>query len=206
MSRPASSGIDVTEPRETSRERVLRVATELFATHGYHATGMKDLEKASGLGRSSLYFQFPSKEALLFAIITPYLRELIAFGNELLDTEMPAERRLRELSRGVMQCITENLAATTICFREIHAVTGEHRGELLALHREYEQIWARVLQAGVEEGVFRRADGLAVKALLGMHHYSYLWLRADGSRTPGEIADSFCDLLRDGMLCNPPPR
>lgn len=196
----------MSEPRETSRERVLRAATELFATQGYHATGMKDLEKASGLGRSSLYYQFPSKEALLFAIITPYLRELIAFGNRLLDTEMPARERLRELSRGVMRCITENLAATTICFREIHAVTGEHKKDLLALHREYEQIWSRVLQAGIEEGAFRRADGLAVKALLGMHHYSYLWLRADGPGTPEEIADSFCDLLRDGLLSTPPPR
>ena len=196
----------MSEQRESSRERVLRVATQLFATQGYHATGMKDLENASGLGRSSLYYQFPSKEALLFAIITPYLRELIAYGNELLDTEMPAKHRLCELSRGVMQCITDNLAATTLCFREIHAVTGEHRKELLDLHREYEQIWSRVLQAGVKEGAFRRADGLAVKALLGMHHYSYLWLRADGPGTPGEIADSFCDLLRDGLLCNPPPR
>lgn len=190
----------MSEPRETSRERVLRVATQLFATQGYHATGMKDLENASGLGRSSLYYQFPSKEALLFAIITPYLRELITFGNGLLDTEMPAKHRLCELSQGVMQCITDNLAAMTICFREIHAVTGEHRKELLDLHREYEKIWLRVLEAGVKEGAFRRADGLAVKALLGMHHYSYLWLRADGPGTPKEIADSFCDLLGDGLL------
>lgn len=191
------------EANESTRERILRVATELFATHGYHATGIKELEKATGLGRSSLYYQFPGKEALLFEIVTRYLRDLIAFGAQLLETEMPAEQRLRLLSRGVMKCIVGNLAAMTVCFREVHSMTGPQRDELLNLHRQYEQTWLDVLQAGVTEGVFRNASHLTVKSLLGMHHYSYLWLRPDGPMTPEEIADAFCDLALDGILTHP---
>lgn len=183
-----------------ARERLLRVAADLFAANGYHATGMKDLEQATGLGRSSLYYQFSSKEDLLFEIITRYLRELIDDGTDLLSRDMPAERRLREFSRGVMKTIARDLPELTVCFREVHSVGNDRRDELLDLHRRYEQIWAQMLQAGVDDGVFKAADMLTVKALLGMHHYSYLWLRPDGPRSPEEVADAYIDFTLTGLL------
>jgi TetR/AcrR family transcriptional regulator, cholesterol catabolism regulator len=38
-----------------------------------------------------------------------------------------------------------------------------------------------------------------VKGLLGMHNYSYLWMREDGRLTPEEVADRFCDILLGGL-------
>lgn len=187
----------------SSRDRLLRVAAELFATKGFHATGMSDLEKASGLGRGSLYYHISSKEELLFEVTSRYLLELIDFGKTLLATKMPAEHRLRQLSRGVMRASVEHLAELTVCFRELHSVAGERRAELLDLHRSYEKIWTDVLKAGVEEGIFRTADPLVVKALLGQHHYSYLWLRPGGSRSPEDVADFFCDLILLGLKVEP---
>jgi len=183
-----------------TRERLLRVAAELFAANGYHATGMKELEKATGLGRSSLYYQFSSKEEMLFEIVTRYLRELIDYGNELMRREMDAQERLRQLSRGVMRTIARDLPELTVCFREVHAIGESRRGELMDLHRSYEQVWTDVLQLGVQDGVFRTSDAMAVKALLGMHHYSYLWFRPDGPRSPEDVADAFVDLFLNGLL------
>lgn len=183
-----------------TRERLLRVAAELFAANGYHATGMKELEKATGLGRSSLYYQFSSKEEMLFEIVTRYLRELIDYGNDLMSRDMDAEERLRQLSRGVMRTIARDLPELTVCFREVHAIGESRRGELMDLHRRYEQVWTDVLEVGVRDGVFRTSNAVAVKALLGMHHYSYLWFRPDGPRSPEEVADAFVDLFLNGLI------
>lgn len=38
-----------------------------------------------------------------------------------------------------------------------------------------------------------------VKGLLGMFNYSYLWVTANGSRTPEQIADDFLDTVITGM-------
>lgn len=201
----ADRGVTQAARREggSNRDRLLQIAAELFATKGFHATGMSDLEKASGLGRGSLYYLISSKEELLFEVTSRYLMKLIDFGKTLLVTEMPAEQRLRNLSRGVMRTIAEHLAELTVCFREVHSVAGERRVELLDLHRNYEKIWMDVIKAGVEEGVFRSADPLVVKALLGQHHYSYLWLRPGGSRSPEDVADFFCDLALLGLKVEP---
>lgn len=185
---------------DSSRERVFKIAAELFASRGFHATGISDLERATGLGRGALYYHINSKEELLFEVTSRYLHHLIKVGAQLLETPMPAEQRLRELSRAVMQNVVDHLPELTVCFREIHSVVGERRVELLDLHKQYEQIWAETLRIGVAEKVFRTADPLVVKALLGMHHYSYLWIRPGGPRTPEDIADFFCDLVFPGLL------
>lgn len=182
-----------------NRAHLLAVAARLFAQRGYHATGMADLERATGLGRSSLYHYFRNKEELLFEITTRYLRVLVVEGDALLDAPMAPETRLRRFSQLVMRSVADDRDELTVCFREMHAVTGDNRRTLLALHHDYEGVWARMLSAGAAAGVFRDADTLTVKAVLGMHHYGYLWLRPDGARTPEAIADDFCDMLLDGL-------
>lgn len=175
-------------------ERILRVAAQLFATQGFHATSLADLEKATGLGRGALYYHIISKEALLFEITSRYLRILIAEGTPLLEQPLEPEARLRAFSLRVMRTLVEHLAEMTVCFREVHAVVGERKAELQALHREYERIWARILEQGVEQGVFSDAGFLAVKSLLALHHYSYLWIQPDKGLTAEETADYFCNL------------
>ena len=182
-----------------NRTRLLRAAADLFARKGFHATGMSDLEKATGLGRSSLYHYFSNKEEMLFEITTRYVRELIAIGEALLAEDQASEQRLRSFSRAVMRSVAEDLSELTVCFREMHSVTGENRQASLDLHRAYERVWARMLRAGSDHGDFQDTDAITVKAVIGMHHYSYLWLRPDGNRSPEAIADSFCDLILSGL-------
>ncbi|GAB3684080.1 TetR/AcrR family transcriptional regulator [Salinisphaera aquimarina] len=185
--------------RKDNRARLLHAAADLFASQGYHATGMKDLEQATGMGRSSLYHYFSNKEELLFEITTRYLRELVGIGHTLLDEDIEPAKRLRLFSRAVMRSVAEDLAELTVCFREMHSVTGDNQQALMDLHRSYESVWARVLQAGSAAGVFTQTDAITVKSVIGMHHYSYLWLRPEGKRSPESIADSFCDLILDGL-------
>lgn len=185
--------------RKDNRARLLHAAADLFAQQGYHATGMKDLEQATGMGRSSLYHYFVNKEELLFEITTRYLRELIGIGHTLLDEELEPAERLRLFSRAVMRSVADDLAELTVCFREMHSVTGSNQQALLDMHRSYESVWARVLQAGSATNVFTETNAITVKSVIGMHHYSYLWLRPEGERSPESIADSFCDLILDGL-------
>lgn len=190
------------ERQSSSREALYRGAAELFAANGYHGTGMADLERATGLSRGSIYHYVRGKDDLLFSITTEYLHRLIESGNELLAREVPAEERLRLFSRRVLQEIVEHLPEMTVCFRDLHAVPEPRREEVLDMHRQYEQIWADMLQRGVDDGTLKSAVPvpLIVKALLGLHHYAYIWLRPDGRMSSDEIADNFTDIVLTGLL------
>jgi AcrR family transcriptional regulator len=181
------------------RDTLYRTAATLFAENGFHGTGMSDLEHATGMGRGSIYHYVNSKDDLLYEITTRYLIELIDAGEHLLEEKLPAEERLRLFSRQVMRVIVDHLPEMTVCFRDLHAVPADRRGGVLDLHRRYEAVWAAILQRGVDDGDFRTADRLAVKALLGLHHYAYLWLHPGGSMSPEDVADFFTDMVLNGV-------
>src|SRR5262245_16544747 len=52
-----------------TREAVLAAAARLFTTRGWAATGMRDIAREAGTATETLYSHFPSKTALLQAVI-----------------------------------------------------------------------------------------------------------------------------------------
>jgi AcrR family transcriptional regulator len=52
-----------------SRERILEVATELFAQQGYAGTGVDQLAARSGIAKTAIYYHFGNKAGLLAATL-----------------------------------------------------------------------------------------------------------------------------------------
>lgn len=59
------------------RADVIESARDLFWSHGYEATAIPDLERATGLKRSSLYHAFGSKKGLFDEAVENYLTEKV---------------------------------------------------------------------------------------------------------------------------------
>jgi AcrR family transcriptional regulator len=63
-------GRPVRMPGEKStKERIFEAAVDLFASRGYDGTSMRQIAGAVGLTESALYRHYPSKEAILDAIL-----------------------------------------------------------------------------------------------------------------------------------------
>jgi AcrR family transcriptional regulator len=52
-----------------TKAALIRAATELFVTGGWAATGMRDVARAAGVAVETLYSHYPSKRALLDAVV-----------------------------------------------------------------------------------------------------------------------------------------
>jgi AcrR family transcriptional regulator len=66
-----------TEMRETRRLQIMEAALELFATDGYGHCTISRLAAHAGISKGLMYNYFPSKEALLAAIIEHGLNEIM---------------------------------------------------------------------------------------------------------------------------------
>src|SRR4051794_1772857 len=66
MGRPSSDNA-----RDTRRE-ILDTALDLFAERGYHGTSVREIATAVGVRESALYHHFPSKEAVLTAVLADH--------------------------------------------------------------------------------------------------------------------------------------
>jgi AcrR family transcriptional regulator len=74
----AREGVD--NRRTDTRERALAVALELFATHGYTVTSLREIAEQLGVTKAALYFHFRTKEEILTAILRGYLDGIAALA------------------------------------------------------------------------------------------------------------------------------
>ena len=63
-------------PKAYDRDAVVRAARDLFWARGYEASSLADLERATGLNRSSIYQEFGSKHGLFTSAIDNYLTQI----------------------------------------------------------------------------------------------------------------------------------
>lgn len=178
-----------------TRQRILTEATKLFAEKGYHATGVAELSGAVGLGAGALYNHIGSKEELLFTICQRHVNEVLALGEELLATELPAREKLRRLARKHMQEVAERTLELRVTLREIDSLTGRRRRDMQALRDRTEEIWELIAEEGRRSGELKDLDPLFVKAALGALNYAVLWYRPKGALSPDEIADRTIALM-----------
>ncbi|HEY3471706.1 MAG TPA: TetR/AcrR family transcriptional regulator [Amycolatopsis sp.] len=186
---------------ESTQERILRVAAEMFARKGYHATGVAELGAAAGLQRGALYYHIKSKEDLLFDLSKRHVEEALARGREVLAKDLPPAAKLRALAREHLRTIAARCAEVTVVIREMHSLTGIRAKRLKELRDEYENLFAAVLREGAAQGVFASADRVVVLGVLGMFNWTHVWLDAErGPLSPDDIADRLTDLIIHGQL------
>ncbi len=78
---------------ETTRQRVLARATELFLDQGVVATPLREIAEGLEYTKAALYYHFPSKDDLLAALITPLHDEVGAVLTRIEDDPTPAMPR-----------------------------------------------------------------------------------------------------------------
>ena len=67
-------------PREFDPEETLSKIMKLFWEHGYEATGLSDIIKATGLGKASLYSAFGNKQSMYLKALAHYDQLMVDAG------------------------------------------------------------------------------------------------------------------------------
>ena len=127
-------------PRHTdTRQRALDVALELFTEQGYEKTSLREIADRLGIKKASLYYHFPSKEALLAGIMENLLApvdELVAWSQtqpRTAETRQEVVRRIAAAVRGPWSRWFQFAQANEPTLRD-HQKEGEQmRGRLLGL-------------------------------------------------------------------------
>lgn len=66
----------VVRARGTARHRVVEVAMELFAERGVQDTSLQMIADRIGVGKAAVYYQFPSKDEIVLAVLRPAFEAL----------------------------------------------------------------------------------------------------------------------------------
>ncbi len=186
------------------RQAIIDTSAQVFAQQGYHATGIMELCAANDLGKGALYHYIGSKEELLAAIHNRVMDEVMAGAERVAEAGGSPSQQLAMLGDEILDVIHRYPDHVWVFLHEFPALTGERAEEFRIRRREYERQVEGVLRAGVEAGEFRDLDPrLTALAWLGMHNYTYLWLKPGGSLSARDVAKPFAEIFMGGIARTP---
>jgi len=194
----------MTKRRVSSTEvddRLLVSAARLFRQKGFEATTVREIAKAAGMLPGSLHYRYPTKAALLLALMRKGVEaDLACVRSAIAESRDPVER-LHLALRARLRFLLSRDAALVVLY-DWRSLKGRAREEMIRLRNRYEAFWAGMLHEAAGAGRLRRdIDLRMVRFLLfGATNWVTMWYSPEGPRTPEEIADAFWGLIGFGVL------
>jgi AcrR family transcriptional regulator len=196
--RGMSNGSKREQQAEQRRNQLIDTALALFAAQGIEATRVSDIAQMAGVAQGLLYHYFPSKDALLAAIIERHgplqmLHELLA-----IPPDQPAREVLLNLAMRVYALAQERRLLLQLIVREV-LWRPETRSIAMAVREQALTMLARYLQSRVAAGELRPHDSIVVGQTLAsaIILVAFAQLPADPF-IPGAI-----DVILQGIAAHP---
>jgi AcrR family transcriptional regulator len=200
---PADTRTETPEARRTvTSEAVLDAALTLFAERGYHGTAVSQIAGRLGIRTPSLYNHMRSKQELLRTLVEQTLDEVLAdFHAAVTGTDDPVVQ-LREATRVYARRHATHRREALLVNRDTASLAEPALSAMRERRREHERAVRSIITRGIASGTFAVGNaGLASFAILEMSVSIARWFRADGPRTPEQVADEYAGFALRIVRC-----
>jgi AcrR family transcriptional regulator len=182
-------------------ERLLTVATRLFAEKGFEGTSVQEIVAAAGVTKGAMYHYFTAKDDLLYEIYHRLLMMQTGRLERIADGQGSAEDRLRAAAVDVIETSFLHLDELTVFFRSMHLLPENKRKAVRAERRGYHERFRVLVEEGQREGLFRSdvpAD-IVVHFFFGTVHQLSTWYHTGGPLGAHAVSRYYVGLLLDGL-------
>jgi len=187
--------------RPPVKERLLHVATRLFARHGFEGTSVQDIVDAAGVTKGAMYHYYGSKDDLLYEVYHQVLTMQTSHLEEIAAGPGTPEERLRAAAMDVVQTSADNLDDMIVFFRSLHMLPEDKQAQVRAERRLYQEKFKALVDEGVAAGTFRSdiSSDIVVHYFLSVVNQLGSWFKPDGSLSPAQVGELFTELLIGGL-------
>jgi TetR/AcrR family transcriptional regulator, cholesterol catabolism regulator len=192
-------GVPLTE-EELNRRRheIFSASAELFLDKGFRETSMREIAEAAQMGKSSIYDYFKTKDDILLWAVEDELIDLTAASQEIIQLPLPSDERLRLVMKKHLEFLLARKDFYLKLSFEVQRLSIESQKRIQLRRHAYQDLVFSLIEAGVQEGIFRPIDGLMVtRALITLISPTVFTSRPSG--TPQEMLDSAFDIILRGI-------
>jgi AcrR family transcriptional regulator len=182
------------------RETIVAAAAELIAKNGFHGASTTDISAACNMPQSLLYYYFPAKEDILFAIMWGHVSSLVDLAKSIATRDWLADEALRWFARCLMEAYTCAQARHKILLNEIDHLPPEKRGVIVQAQREVMDVadkYVARLSHSLRDKPKQRVP--YVMMFFGMLNSTHAWFDRAGTLTEKKVADIAADMFLKGL-------
>ncbi|WP_312470229.1 TetR/AcrR family transcriptional regulator [Neobacillus sp.] len=129
MSKHDSKVQKATDQTDSTKERLLIVAEELFAKKGLSGTSVREIGSAVGVANSTILYYFPSKEALYKEVLKRIAKSIQTITEDLTEDIGNDEKQVEILVERLIDWTHSNPEYNQIIVREIMENSERMSGE-----------------------------------------------------------------------------
>ncbi len=206
--------IDNTQESMTRRERekavhrqeILDAATRVFGRKGFHTATLDEIAEEAEFSKGALYLYFPSKEDLLFSIMSETFDTWLTKFNEIMKGNLTYKEKLTAFLKASADSAFEYPELCSLIGQQhaalFKAISEEKQNELTELH---DRIWVHfsgITKQAIADGELR---DVSTEAIVGMIHGSidsmivYRWNCTTRESLYSAI-DCFMDIILNGIV------
>ncbi len=170
---------------EATRAQILDAAEEEFARYGLAGARIDAIAAQTGVTKAMIYYYFGSKEGVYEAVLERILTVWKGMLQEIGLDQLSPEAALRKGIHYQVKDMVERPQRVMILFHE----SVQNQGHYYRKHN-FHLLWSSImgiLEAGVQEGVFRQMDPfLAANHIMGTFEMYFLFIGCTQHIRPDE--------------------
>lgn len=192
-------GIPLTkEEQEKRRHEIFHQVVNVFLKKGFQETPMREIAEAAGLGKSTLYDYFKTKDEILVYFFEDQLNDLTAEAQKIASQNSSAGIRLRKIMEAYIESLQANKNLFMKLTMEMQRLKLESQKQIQEKRHAYQDMIRTLIDEGIREGVFRKVNPLlAARLLLSAMAPVIYTSRVTG--TPQEMLKETLDIFFKGI-------
>ncbi|RVT93551.1 TetR/AcrR family transcriptional regulator [Sphingomonas crocodyli] len=177
------------------REAMLDQAAALFARAGFQGASMIELAGACKVSKSLLYHYFPSKEDLLYEVMTSHLDQLVEDVDAVTSSNVSNGEKVSQLAHAFMRHYIGAVDRQKVLLNELINLPEPRRGAIIRKQRLIIDT-VQDLLSGLPTAPKDKARLRALTMLFfGMINWTHTWFDPMGAVSPDDLADMVAALI-----------
>lgn len=186
---------------EEKSRSILDHAAHVFAEQGMDKASMSQIAQQAQVSKALLYHYYPSKDALIFAIIMTHLEELHDAIEAADDPALDPPQRLRRLVGAVLDNYRGADDRHKVQLNGTATLDDAQKARIMAVERGIVKRFSIVLDQ-INPGLNTRDRPLLMPvtmSLFGMMNWVYMWFKDGGRISREDYADVATTLILEGI-------
>ncbi len=192
-------GIPLTkEEQEKRRHEIFHQVVPIVSKKGFYETPMREIADAAGLGKSTLYDYFKTKDEILIYFFEDQLRDMTQEAQRIALQNLSADKRLRQITEKYLESLQANKSLFLRLMQESQRLKLESQKQVQLKRHAYQDLIRALIDEGIREGVFRKVNSLlAARLLISSISSAVYGSRSTG--TPQEMLQETLDIFFKGI-------
>jgi TetR/AcrR family transcriptional regulator, cholesterol catabolism regulator len=192
-------GVPLTEEEQQRRRKeIFDASVHLFLEKGFSQTSLREIAEAAGIGKSTLYDYFRSKDEILVSYFESEIQKITDRAQEIARQELSISEKLRQ----IMQMHLEYLIANKNFYLKLTVASQTlslgSQEKIQAKRHGYQDMLRALIEEGIGKGELRPVNSLlAARSVFNLLATAVFTSRPTG--TPDEMLQDAFDIFFYGI-------